>query len=593
MKKYSVLLLSLMAMISVSSTLLAAQNHIYFPFVVNDTQTLTELVFTNPTGKDATIKLTAYQQDGTIASLAQDSLSVPANSQVVLGANDFGEFRGWVLADSGDVAGVTGNLRVGSPDRTSLDIAEPAQLATTIILPFMAQGAGASTEISLVNPNASSARIDVKLYDRESPDGKPVGSVFKVLPPYGMLSGTLNTLFTEVTSFDNASHLVAKSTPLNIFSSVVNIIGFEMVRGFESISQKIFARTDVAALTATPLSNTGPTLEFPHVPTGMNWLSLMGLVNLTGSAQSASISYLDDSGNLISAPKNPTNVSIPANGSVRLTSKELFGIPDDNLRSGSVRVSSDGNLAGFLGVGTMAGSSLGAAPAQVTANTEFLLPAVDESGEAFTGIVLLNPSDAAASANLFLISSAGATLGRRSVTLQPQQRSVNRVKELFFEGLNQSDGYIYVASSAPLFAQGFLGVPDKTMSTLSPQVTLAGFVPPAQSIFVIRGKVTFATETAKAPVANITVTLSKGANQLSTATTDANGEFLFNNLTSGIYTIAPESTGKTFDPQSLTVTLATTSKSDADFSLLDLQVPVVTYVTPKETVARYEINSPG
>ena len=155
---------------------------------------------------------------------------VPANSQVVVSASDFGEFRGWVLADSGDVAGVTGNLRVGSPDRTSLDIAEPAQLATTIILPFMAQGAGASTEISLVNPNASSARIDVKLYDRESPDGKPVGSVFKVLPPYGMVSGTLNTLFTEVTSFDNASHLVAKSTPLNIFSSVVNIIGYDRLQ---------------------------------------------------------------------------------------------------------------------------------------------------------------------------------------------------------------------------------------------------------------------------------------------------------------------------------------------------------------------------
>src|SRR6478736_6891344 len=122
-------LLFLFAAAVIFPTNLVAQNKVYFPYVVNDSQTMTELVFTNSTSKDATVALISYQEDGT--SVNQSPLIIPANGQVVVSAASLGVVRGWVLADS-NVEGVKGDLRVSSPDGSALDITDPAQAATTI-----------------------------------------------------------------------------------------------------------------------------------------------------------------------------------------------------------------------------------------------------------------------------------------------------------------------------------------------------------------------------------------------------------------------------------------------------------------------------
>jgi hypothetical protein len=588
MTKQILALFCLLASMHLFSAQLNAQNYFYFPYVVNDTQTLSELVFTNATPLDATVRLLVYEQDGTLSSKALDPVNVPSRSQVTLTAESLGEFRGWVLADS-NVAGITGNLRLGSPDGSALEITEPAQPTDSVILPFVAQAPGTSMEISIVNPTGFFSRVDLSLYNR---DGSVQASLFKMLGPYGMLSGSLASIFPGSTSFGNVSHIIARATPQNIFSRVVNIIGFEVVRGFQSVPQNIYARTDVAALTAVPLTSSGQSLVFPHVTSGVNWFSLLGLVNLTAAAETVVLSYFDDTGKLIPAPVNPASVSIPANGSVRLTPKELFGIADEGLRSGSVQVSSDGNLTGFLGVGTIAGASFTASTAQTTGQSEFLFPAVEETGESFTGIVLLNLNDSAVGANVSLISPAGVTLGTRHVTLASQQRAVYRVRDKSFllEGLDQSGGYIFVSANAPLFAQAYLGVPDKTVTSLAPQVAATGFVPASQAYFVIRGTV---TDSSGAPIEGVNLTLSKGANFVASTTTDASGEYLFRNLVSGIYVVKPEAAGRMFNPQSSTVTLSTTSNGAVNFSAIAPGLPVITTISPTETVARYEVDSPG
>jgi len=159
MRRVCLILIALGAVGLVTSEELCAQNSpVYFPYVVNDGKTTTELLFTNTTSRDASLTLTGYAEDGT--AIEGPAVVVPAHSQVVV--SSFTGLSGWVLAES-SVAGVVGNVRVRSADGTAQDIAEPAQPNTTIILPFVAQTGGASTEISIVNPSPYVTRVSLEV----------------------------------------------------------------------------------------------------------------------------------------------------------------------------------------------------------------------------------------------------------------------------------------------------------------------------------------------------------------------------------------------------------------------------------------------
>ena len=72
----------------------AQTNLIYFPYVINDSQTVTEVILTNVSGRDGTATLTSYREDGGAALVS--FVSVPANSEIVIGPD--ASFRGWTLA---------------------------------------------------------------------------------------------------------------------------------------------------------------------------------------------------------------------------------------------------------------------------------------------------------------------------------------------------------------------------------------------------------------------------------------------------------------------------------------------------------------
>lgn len=408
--------MSLLVAASVFSTNVQAEsNPIYFPYVVNDNQTSTELILTNASGTEATVTLTGYREDG--SSLAQNSVRVPAASQTVVGASVFGSLQGWVLGSS-NVPGVLGNVRVSSRDGSAQDTTEPGQFDTVIVLPLVAQSYGASTEISVVNPTLFNTRVNLSVYDKA---GKALAENDASLSPFAMYRGTLAAVFGGDKDYSNASHVVARSIPLNIFSPVVNILGFEVVRGFARIPddaslQKIFSRRDWAALPAVAVSAGASSLTFPHAFRLADWFCLIGLVNLTDSQQTATLTY--------STATNPNagvrSVSIPANGSIQVTVADLFGGGQD---TGSIKVAGTGSLAGFLAVGTAGGAGFAAASAQSNGLTEFFFPSVDDNPPSFTGIALRNEGSSQAIVELFLISSQGATLGRKTDLLLPQQKN--------------------------------------------------------------------------------------------------------------------------------------------------------------------------
>ncbi|MGH9428695.1 MAG: hypothetical protein ACRD2L_20585, partial [Terriglobia bacterium] len=65
MRKLCLTLLVLATASLFASELHAQNNPVYFPYVVNDGKTVTELLFTNATSRDASLTLTGYREDGT------------------------------------------------------------------------------------------------------------------------------------------------------------------------------------------------------------------------------------------------------------------------------------------------------------------------------------------------------------------------------------------------------------------------------------------------------------------------------------------------------------------------------------------------
>src|SRR5262245_34733104 len=171
-------LITLLTIFGFSGNLQAQTNPIYFPYVTNNTQTSTEIILTNASGRDANVNLVAYGEAGNVVH--EVSVAISARSQLVAGPGTFTGLQGWVVASS-DVPGVVGNERVSSAAGSSAETAESAQPDTTLVLPLTTQSADTSTEIGVANPNVVNSRVIMTVYDA---NGRAIASDDSVLAPF-------------------------------------------------------------------------------------------------------------------------------------------------------------------------------------------------------------------------------------------------------------------------------------------------------------------------------------------------------------------------------------------------------------------------
>jgi hypothetical protein len=240
-------------------------------------------------------------------------------------------------------------------------------------------------------------------------------------------------------------------------------------------------------------------------------------------------------------------------GSIQMTAIDLFG---PGLDSGFVKVTGTGSLVGYSASGL--GSSFAVSPAQASGLRDFSFPTVDESPGAFTGIVLQNDGATASVADMYLISDQGVTFGHHTELVQPQNRVVKLLRDYFPEGLNQTGGHVFVRSTEALFATAVMGVADRTLSQLAGAGVSSAFIPPPQSLFSIRGRIT--DNATGAAVADVSVVLSSAGTANVTVTTDSNGEFAFKSLPVADYVVTPVQTGRMFSPLNSAVRLDTASR---------------------------------
>src|ERR687890_241703 len=91
-----------------------------------------------------------------------------------------------------------------------------------------------------------------------------------------------------------------------------------------------------------------------------------------------------------------------------------------------------------------------------------------------------------------------------------------------------------------------------------------GFVVVVAPAYAIGGRVTRAA--GGAPLANVTVTLTKPDSTTAATTTGADGSYSFAGLSSGSYTVTPSKTNYSFTPSGQPVALGTADQSGVNFT---------------------------
>ena len=97
-----------------------------------------------------------------------------------------------------------------------------------------------------------------------------------------------------------------------------------------------------------------------------------------------------------------------------------------------------------------------------------------------------------------------------------------------------------------------------------------GFVVVTAPVYAIGGRVTRAS--GGAPLADVTVTLTKPDSTTAATTTDANGDYSFAGLGSGSYTVTPSKTNYGFTPSGQPVALGTADQSGVDFTAVSTAI---------------------
>ena len=407
------------------------------------------LAFSNPTLESATITLTARSYNG--EPITGEGITNPATvtlppqgqrpfrSVDVFGPGIAGR-AGWIESAASNVA-VKGFFLVFD---ANLQYIDGAALASTPVSKIVFPKVGPETTVAFVNTGSQPvARASLTLYDN---GGAVIERRLLPLPPRSGYSGPISGLLAVPERFSGYAVLDTAGTP---FSSSQDVLaGTEFYRN----------RADVAALNAPSPDDLFRTGYLPYFVTGGGYYSTVGLVNPTRQAQKVRIAAENVDGR--AAPQTVER-TIPALGRLEEQVADMFGFSGTAAITGFIRYevpdSSSAGLTGYIEYGTADGLLLAAAPAQGIGFTDILFSQIAESATFYTGLALLNPNAQAASVTIDAFGRDGKRIASAGARLEPGTRRTALLSELLPVLSNQSDGYVHVTASRPIFAFELFG----------------------------------------------------------------------------------------------------------------------------------------
>ena len=257
----------------------------------------------NPGSSSASATFTLRGTDG--STLATDTQTIAAGGQLAkLGSELFpgAAGSGWIQLTS-DTTGLQG-FWLGGDFTTFTDGAEAAPSAVDLIFPLVAS----ETEINIANTASTQATLTISL---RQGDGTELASTTQAIAGMGVFQSAAAALFSGA-DLTQATHVRMTAATAISATAIVN---------------EFLVSPSWGAVNGVDASGTATELNFAHVISGSggggNWLTQIGVTNLTSSSNNVTITF-----NPLSGSSTSVQRTIAANGSLRESAKDLFGLSD-------------------------------------------------------------------------------------------------------------------------------------------------------------------------------------------------------------------------------------------------------------------------
>lgn len=419
-----------------------------FPLLETDEISFTGYALSNYSDELSQVVLQAWGRDG--GSLARPFLGriSPGNQLARLGEELFNSPRDSLSQPSGWVEMGSSHDQLGSfmlfGDGQALDGAvSQRRQSLRFVFPRIHQGqaafrgSDAVTVLHVVNPNRG--EVDVALRLRR-PEADPI-QVTRTIQPKGMLKASVDQLFPS-------AGVVSQGSVEVEVQEGRGAVGFQSIRFPESQSSvAINAFVDDGRLE----------LRAAQFAENEGLFSNLSLVNTSMESRRATLRVVADDGSPL-APE--AVIDLPGGHSIQLNAGELFELPQGAV--GSLTVDADGTgVLGSLLFGDPESLRFAAlAPLQSSPFTRAVFSQIADGEGIFTGMAILNATDAQASVTIEAFAPDGASLGSSQLELPSGERRSFLIPQMLPQTRGVLSGRVEIRSPVPVIAQQLFGILD-------------------------------------------------------------------------------------------------------------------------------------
>jgi len=503
-------------------------NSFTFPHFVSGLDSISQIAVFNPSPLEASVTFTLTNWDGT--SLGNPAVvKVPAKGQVTKTASQLFVISGGVLdaslVVSSSTAGIIAFCQILDSAGTFLDGTGSVAADFSLIFPVVPGPQEGDSEIDILNPNVRPAAAELKL---RSFSGSVLGTTTVQIPAGAVYRALARDVFPPGTSFEGASHVVATSKPLNVFSQAQTIAGVNLFAGFSSYADP-GVPVDLAALNGLTPAQLTTIGAIPFYRTGEHSASFLALANFEPAEVNVDLAAIDNDGSV----QGTRRITLPANGGFRSVLQSVFPELLQGEKEGWILSNASGRVYGAVIHGRGGAASLAAIPLQKLPGFEFVVPQVAQGSGFYTELTLANPGASDASTEIYVVKANGDTVGSTTVSLAPGARISEPLDTIFPELVSQTGGYIFVRSSQALFCSAQIGTDSGSLLTgVDCQPLTVWFTPAAQKSFFITGKVALDDQPAAGYVLTLTGPVS------GTTISSEDGSYIFRDLKAGKYSLS-------------------------------------------------------
>jgi hypothetical protein len=399
--------------------------------------------WTNPLPTAITLTLTARDYSGQLitGSGIQNpaQLTVAAHAQLAKPTTDiFGSAivgrPGWIQVDPSD-PGTGGFFLLYDSGLSTVDGGSfVGTLASSLYFPQV----NSHTVLHVVNTGSQPIQAAALIVYNN--DGAILGRTTLPIPPQGGWSGQITDVLPALVAVDGYATIDTLSSPFATPSTTLV--------GMASYSQS----SDTAITVGQDPSNPFHAAYGLHVVSGGGYTSTVKVINIDSVQQQIQLSF-----NGTTAQR-----TIPPNGRLNETLDHLFNLNSSSLVSGYISLqttsSTAAGLLGFVEISASGGSLLTAEPFASETELQLTFSQVAQGAGFFTGMAFLNADPSvSASVTVEVDSATGAVVASKVITLNPGQRFVGLLTDLFPALQTELGGSIRITSNQPIFALEIFG----------------------------------------------------------------------------------------------------------------------------------------